>query len=137
MVLILFFLVHVTYTVHEEKTKRRQRSFVMNSVVECFFPCVRTMENRLQRITTQLREAEREVERLRAQVHDLQQQLLLQGEETDLERMYECKICMQSPIECVFLPCGHTMACRSCAAKTAVCPVCATELSQTTFLHVL
>ena len=35
-----------------------------------------------------------------------------------------CKICMDGPIDCVFLECGHMVACTGCGKQMAECPVC-------------
>lgn len=35
-----------------------------------------------------------------------------------------CKICYQNSIELVFLPCGHSVSCLSCAQRLDACPCC-------------
>lgn len=35
-----------------------------------------------------------------------------------------CKICMDAPIECVFLECGHMATCTSCGKQLCECPIC-------------
>ncbi|KAG5676806.1 hypothetical protein PVAND_006614 [Polypedilum vanderplanki] len=35
-----------------------------------------------------------------------------------------CKICMDAPIECVFLECGHSLGCISCCKVLNECPIC-------------
>ncbi|XP_030372531.1 uncharacterized protein LOC115622657 [Scaptodrosophila lebanonensis] len=35
-----------------------------------------------------------------------------------------CKICMDAPIECVFLECGHMATCTSCGKQCPECPIC-------------
>ncbi|XP_070507254.1 putative leucine-rich repeat-containing protein DDB_G0290503 [Chironomus tepperi] len=35
-----------------------------------------------------------------------------------------CKICMDAPIECVFLDCGHSVSCISCGKVLNECPIC-------------
>jgi hypothetical protein len=35
-----------------------------------------------------------------------------------------CKICMDAPIECVFLECGHSLGCISCCKVLSECPIC-------------
>ncbi|KAH8389847.1 hypothetical protein KR200_002785 [Drosophila serrata] len=35
-----------------------------------------------------------------------------------------CKICMDAPIECVFLECGHMATCTSCGKVLNECPIC-------------
>ena len=37
---------------------------------------------------------------------------------------YECKVCMARPLEVVFLPCGHSVCCATCAPRQHACPVC-------------
>lgn len=56
------------------------------------------------------------------------------GEETweDKHTKTKCKICMEDEkvVQCVFQPCGHACACRSCAEKLlshrGKCPICNT-----------
>ena len=36
----------------------------------------------------------------------------------------ECKICFANPIDSVFTPCGHVLACFSCASDVKKCPIC-------------
>ncbi|XP_063699757.1 E3 ubiquitin-protein ligase RNF34 [Culicoides brevitarsis] len=35
-----------------------------------------------------------------------------------------CKICMDAPIECVLLECGHLVACVKCSKVLSECPIC-------------
>lgn len=35
-----------------------------------------------------------------------------------------CKICMDAPIECVMLECGHMATCMSCGKQLSECPLC-------------
>ncbi len=35
-----------------------------------------------------------------------------------------CKICMDKPIECVLLECGHLATCLSCGKVLSECPIC-------------
>ena len=65
-----------------------------------------------------------ENEHLRAQSRKQMQQLQQLSEKVEKEPQYECRICMDEPIQCVFLPCGHCMACMSCARTATHCPVC-------------
>ena len=36
----------------------------------------------------------------------------------------ECKICFANPIDSVFTPCGHVLACFACANTVEKCPIC-------------
>jgi rubrerythrin len=66
-----------------------------------------------------------ENEHLRAQSRKHMQQMQQQlSEKAEIEPQYECRICMDKPIQSVFLPCGHCMACMSCARAVTRCPVC-------------
>lgn len=50
-----------------------------------------------------------------------------QNARQDVEGLPEellCKICMDSTIDCVFLECGHMIACTQCGKQMAECPVC-------------
>lgn len=46
------------------------------------------------------------------------------------EREQECKVCLDDPRECVFIPCGHILCCAVCAAATKKCPLCGQKILQ-------
>ena len=48
----------------------------------------------------------------------------------------ECKICMDAVLEVAFLPCGHTMSCKRCAASLQSCPVCGEPISDALKIYV-
>lgn len=35
-----------------------------------------------------------------------------------------CRICMDSPIDCVLLECGHMVTCTKCGKRMNECPIC-------------
>jgi hypothetical protein len=35
-----------------------------------------------------------------------------------------CKICMDAPVECVMLECGHMATCTACGKQLSECPIC-------------
>lgn len=35
-----------------------------------------------------------------------------------------CKICMDAPVECVMLECGHMATCVTCGKQLSECPIC-------------
>ena len=35
-----------------------------------------------------------------------------------------CKICMDHPVDCVMLECGHMCTCTRCGKQMAECPIC-------------
>jgi len=41
-----------------------------------------------------------------------------------IESKLQCKICFDGEVNCVFVPCGHTACCYSCAAPMKSCPFC-------------
>jgi len=45
-----------------------------------------------------------------------------EGDTMDDDAM--CKICMDSPIDCVMLECGHMCTCTNCGKQMAECPIC-------------
>jgi len=50
-----------------------------------------------------------------------------QRNKEDVETMDDdslCKICMDSPIDCVMLECGHMCTCTNCGKQMAECPIC-------------
>lgn len=48
----------------------------------------------------------------------------LKEENQNLKDHQTCKICLDEPIEIVFLPCSHLAACVSCAPALRRCPIC-------------
>lgn len=42
----------------------------------------------------------------------------------------ECVVCLDSPLEIVFIPCGHICTCISCSKLINVCPLCRSKLTQ-------
>jgi len=56
---------------------------------------------------------------------------MLQIQKVDFKKYIEkqteeniCKICMNSAVNTIFLPCGHFVSCNLCAVYTQVCPIC-------------
>ena len=47
-----------------------------------------------------------------------------------LVRFYECKICMNAPLQVALLPCGHVLSCKQCAARLQRCPACGQTVRQ-------
>lgn len=53
----------------------------------------------------------------------------------DKQTNAKCKICMEDDkvVQCVFEPCGHACACRSCSekllSKRGKCPICNTKVT--------
>ena len=39
----------------------------------------------------------------------------------------ECKICYDKLIDSVFVPCGHVLACMTCATSVEQCPICKSQ----------
>merc|ERR1719158_172597 len=60
----------------------------------------------------------------------------LESENARLKEQRTCKICMDSEVGVVFLPCGHLCSCVLCAPSLRDCPVCRTNIQGTvrTFL---
>ena len=45
-------------------------------------------------------------------------------ENRQLREQRICKVCMDSEVSIVFLPCGHLCCCPSCAPALRNCPIC-------------
>ncbi|XP_053604902.1 death-associated inhibitor of apoptosis 2 [Plodia interpunctella] len=50
--------------------------------------------------------------------------LSLEEENRQLKEARLCKVCMDSEVSVVFLPCGHLVSCARCGAALAACPLC-------------
>lgn len=48
-----------------------------------------------------------------------------------LQEALLCRICMDDDISAVFCPCGHAVACHSCALRCSQCPVCRAPATHT------
>ena len=46
------------------------------------------------------------------------------SEKDNLEDSDLCKICMDNPVDCVMLECGHMCTCTTCGKQMAECPIC-------------
>jgi len=55
-----------------------------------------------------------------------------------IEDALTCHICCDREIECVFIPCGHQLCCKSCALRCTTCPLCRVPVGEclTAFLPV-
>lgn len=54
--------------------------------------------------------------------------LTLEEENKRLKSFRECKICMVSEVEVVFVPCGHLLSCVMCGTALMNCPLCRTAI---------
>ena len=52
-------------------------------------------------------------------------------ENQEMKEQRQCKVCMDSEVEVVFLPCAHLVACASCATGLRNCAVCRTPIQET------
>lgn len=91
--------------------------------MDCF-----PLGKRVRELQAELEEA-RDTIRILSKNREADTLTALERAEHELARRYECKICMNALIETVFLPCGHTFACRVCAETCEKCPVCTTLLT--------
>ncbi|KPI94024.1 Apoptosis 2 inhibitor [Papilio xuthus] len=51
-------------------------------------------------------------------------ELTLEEENRQLKEARLCKVCMDSEVSVVFLPCGHLVSCAGCGAALSACPLC-------------
>ena len=42
----------------------------------------------------------------------------------EAENEFLCKICMDEPVDCVLLECGHMLTCVKCGRQLNECPIC-------------
>ncbi|XP_072272367.1 E3 ubiquitin-protein ligase rififylin [Pyxicephalus adspersus] len=47
-----------------------------------------------------------------------------EGKPTTVNDEHLCKVCMDSPIDCVLLECGHMVTCTKCGKRMSECPIC-------------
>jgi hypothetical protein len=54
--------------------------------------------------------------------------------DTEMRRLFECKICFDPIVSTVFIPCGHCMTCKKCAMAFTQCPLCAVPIEDVTYV---
>ena len=94
-------------------------------------------KERTRILKEQLSLADTQIKELRSRLKAESNETILRSGGNALEQMYECKLCMNVPIQCVFLPCGHTLSCHACSVPLQKCPVCRMEIEDTTSLHMM
>ncbi|XP_059176504.1 baculoviral IAP repeat-containing protein 2-like isoform X2 [Physella acuta] len=63
--------------------------------------------------------------------NDQEQFRAVENEHNYLTQRSLCGICHQRPLHCVFLPCGHVIACQECAEAATKCPICNKNVAAT------
>ena len=71
---------------------------------------------------------------LRHRVEELLLQNVSKNNDTEMRRLFECKICFDDIVSTVFLPCGHCMTCKNCATTFSKCPLCAVPIDNVTYV---
>ncbi|BFZ25250.1 hypothetical protein BsWGS_28289 [Bradybaena similaris] len=51
-------------------------------------------------------------------------EILQEREHTLLEKRVTCRLCRSKAVGCIYLPCGHVIACQECADNATHCVVC-------------
>ncbi|CAB1347484.1 unnamed protein product, partial [Coregonus sp. 'balchen'] len=64
------------------------------------------------------------MERVTRLYHDQKELQNLDPSGTPGQEENLCKICMDSPIDCVLLECGHMVTCTKCGKRMNECPIC-------------
>ena len=85
----------------------------------CFAGC---FGSRLEALRRELKSTREELSALRKWTGD--SWTIVDAAERDITRKFECKICMNSIIDTVLLPCGHALSCTECTKESKTCPVC-------------
>lgn len=80
----------------------------------------------------------RRIRQLECELAECKRHLWL-PDDTQLLRMYECKVCFERTIDTVLLPCGHALLCAQCAADLPKrsCPACELPIETTTLIRFL
>ena len=73
---------------------------------------------------TKLDEITEELRNLRKLLNATENLVLSSGKDKADNDEGLCNICMDSPIDCVILECGHMCACSTCGKKLKECPIC-------------
>lgn len=96
----------------------------------CWLDCLRAvkLDRQNERLNYEVEKAQREIDYLKR--HKV-------FTDSEITRIYECKLCMERLVEIVFLPCGHTLSCKKCATSCRVCPVCTSHIDSHTSIHIM
>ncbi|XP_059177740.1 E3 ubiquitin-protein ligase cblA-like [Physella acuta] len=60
----------------------------------------------------------------------------LKAEQAILRTNIVCRECKRSERDCIFMPCGHFIACFQCADKISTCPLCCKVILATAKTHI-
>lgn len=60
--------------------------------------------------------------------------MLEKSADVDANRLFECKICFETLVGVVFLPCGHCMTCVKCGSRFLACPLCLMTVEDRTYI---
>lgn len=52
-------------------------------------------------------------------------------DDDDKGNKYKCRICLEKDVQVAFISCGHTLCCKSCAAKLNNCCICLKRINGT------
>mmetsp|Transcript_1752 Transcript_1752/g.3776 ORF Transcript_1752/g.3776 Transcript_1752/m.3776 type:complete len:251 (+) Transcript_1752:427-1179(+) len=54
----------------------------------------------------------------------------------EVEQRLQCKVCLDAELASVLVPCGHSLACWSCAGKLKTCPLCRAPITARTRIYI-
>ena len=90
----------------------------LRSLLEQAGPLARTSDETLEELRSSMEEA-------------LSQVAAEQRQRLRSRPVHHCQICTEQPVNCVFAPCGHAVACTTCAAGCkSQCPICRGPIDQ-------
>lgn len=72
---------------------------------------------------------EEKCKKLKKEENIIQENTVNSTECTKIENSRLCKICLDTELEVVFLPCAHMSTCASCALTQTHCPICRTQIN--------
>uniref|UniRef100_A0A9J7ZFA5 E3 ubiquitin-protein ligase XIAP n=1 Tax=Cyprinus carpio carpio TaxID=630221 RepID=A0A9J7ZFA5_CYPCA len=117
------------FSSHEEAPKKVLQSEIAQKAVDMGFEPIKVECTILQK----LRENTEGYASVEALIQDLISPQKVEDPMTKLEKLQReklCKVCMDSDINIVFIPCGHLVACQKCSEPLNKCPVCCTAITQ-------
>ncbi|KAH9490915.1 hypothetical protein Btru_039784 [Bulinus truncatus] len=59
----------------------------------------------------------------------------LSRENAFLNQRTICTICQRQPVSCIYLPCGHVIACQGCARNESICRSCHRKIAATSNIY--
>ncbi|XP_050983486.1 E3 ubiquitin-protein ligase XIAP-like isoform X1 [Labeo rohita] len=124
------------FSSHENVAQKVLQSEIAQKAVGMGFDPIKVEQTILQKLR-QNTEGYTSVEALIQDLSELESESTIPEKADDpmtklekLQREKLCKVCMDSDINIVFIPCGHLVTCQKCSEPLNKCPICCAAITQ-------